>query len=334
MDSKYKIGIIGGGSWATALAKIILSTQGTINWCLRSSSRIKDFQKLGHNPSYLKSVPFDTKRINFYSESDANEFARQSDVIILCVPSPYIRSYLKRIRTSILRTKIIVNAVKGMIPEDNLLISEYLEEVKEVNRKQIGMISGPCHAEEVAKERRSYLTLACFDLGLAKELQQVFSNDYIRCSTSRDVVGVEYASVLKNVYAIAAGICNGLNYGDNFQSVLISNAIAEMNNFINIVHLIKRNVTESVYLGDLLVTAYSDFSRNRKFGTMLGEGYSVKKAQKEMEMTAEGFYGCKCIHEVNKHYGVDMPLAETVYQIVHNNKPIEEAIEELSLKFK
>ncbi len=334
MESKYKIGIIGGGSWATALAKIVLSNQGSINWCLRSSGRIKDFRKLGHNPSYLKSVPFDTERINFYSDSDANEFARQSDVIILCVPSPYIRSYLKRIRTSILKTKIIINAVKGMIPEENLLISEYLEEIKDVNRKQIGMISGPCHAEEVAKERRSYLTLACFDIGLARELSKVFTNEYIRCSISRDVVGVEYASVLKNVYAIAAGICNGLNYGDNFQSVLISNAIAEMNNFINIVHLIKRNVTESVYLGDLLVTAYSDFSRNRKFGTMLGEGYSVKGAQKEMEMTAEGYYGCKCIHEVNKHYGVDMPLAETVYQIVYENKPIEEAIEELSLKFK
>ncbi len=220
MDSKYKIGIIGGGSWATALAKIILSTQGRISWCLRSSSRIKDFKKLGHNPSYLKSVAFDTERIDFYSESDATEFARNTDVIILCVPSPYIRSYIKRIRTSILRDKIVINAVKGMIPEENVLISEYLEKNKGVNKKQIGIISGPCHAEEVAKERRSYLTLACFDIKLAQELSQVFSNDYIRCSVSRDVVGVEYASVLKNVYAIAAGICNGLNYGDNFQSVL------------------------------------------------------------------------------------------------------------------
>ncbi len=334
MDSKYKIGILGGGSWATALAKIVLSTQGTVNWCLRSNSRVKEFKKLGHNPSYLKSVAFDTDKINFFSESDANDFARASDVIILCVPSPYIRTYIKRIRSSILRSKIVINAVKGMIPEENLLISEYLQESKGLNQEQLGIISGPCHAEEVAKNRRSYLTLACFDIDLADKLSSVFSNDYIRCSISQDVVGVEYASVLKNVYAIAAGICNGLNYGDNFQSVLISNAIAEMNNFVNIIHLIKRNVTESVYLGDLLVTAYSNFSRNRTFGTMLGEGYTVKEAQKKMEMTAEGFYGSKCIHEVNKHYGVDMPIAETVYQIVHNEIAIEEAIEKLSLKFK
>ncbi len=334
MVSKHKIGILGGGSWATALAKIVLSTQDRISWCLRSSSRIRDFNRLGHNPNYLKTVYFDTQNIDFYTESEASDFARSVDVIILCVPSPYIRSYLKKIRSSVLRDKIVINAVKGMIPEENILISEYLEEHKGVNKKQIGIISGPCHAEEVAKERRSYLTLACFNIKLAQELSQVFSNDYIRCSTSRDVVGVEYASVLKNVYAIAAGLCNGLNYGDNFQSVLISNAIAEMNNFVNILHLIKRNVTESVYLGDLLVTAYSEFSRNRKFGTMLGQGYTVKAAQKEMEMIAEGFYGCRCIYEVNKHYGVDMPLAETVYQIVHNGKPIKEAIEELSLKFK
>ncbi len=334
MSLQYKVGIIGGGSWATALAKIILSTQSSINWCLRSKGRIKDFKALGHNPSYLKSVIFDLDSIDFYSESDINDFARASDVIILCVPSPYVKSYIKKMRSSILREKIIINAVKGMIPDENMLISQFLETEKGMKQSQLGIISGPCHAEEVAHGRRSYLTLACFDIEKARVLSKLFSNDFIRCSISQDVVGVEYASVLKNIYAIASGICAGLNYGDNFQSVLISNAIREMNNFVNVVHLINRNVTESVYLGDLLVTAYSEFSRNRTFGSMLGKGYSVVGAQKEMDMIAEGFYGSKCIHEANKNYRLNMPIADTVYQIVHKGRNIVEAIDELSLQFR
>lgn len=334
MNSIGKVGIIGGGSWATALAKIVMSTQGQMSWCLRTSNHIKEFKRLGHNPSYLTSVPFDVRRINFFSESDVNDFARSCDTIILAVPSPFVKGYLKRLRNSVLRGKTVINAIKGMVPDENMLISDYLHLEKEMPREQIGVVSGPCHAEEVARDRRSYITVGCFDINKAIAMSKVLTNEFVNCSVSRDVVGIEYASVLKNIYAIAAGICNSMNYGDNFQSVLISNAIAEMSNFVNSVHLLHRNVTESVYLGDLLVTAYSNHSRNRTFGNMLGRGYSVRAAQLEMSMIAEGYYGAKCVYEVNQSYRVDMPIATTVYEILYQGKRIEHAIGELSKRFK
>lgn len=334
MNPIGKIGIIGGGSWATALAKIVLRTQPRISWCLRTATYVKEFKRLGHNPSYLTSVPFQIDRIDFFAEGDVNDFVRSCDTVILAVPSPFVKGYLKRIRSSVLKTKLVFNAIKGMVPDENMLISDYLHKVKEVPESQIGVISGPCHAEEVARDRRSYLTAGAFDLNNAKAMSQVLTNDFVNCAVSKDVIGIEYASVLKNIYAIAAGICNGMNYGDNFQSVLISNAIAEMSNFVNSVHLLKRNVTESVYLGDLLVTAYSNHSRNRTFGNMIGRGYSVKAAQLEMSMIAEGYYGAKCVHEVNQSYQVDMPIARAVYGILYQGRPQEDVIEALSKVFK
>lgn len=334
MNPIGKIGIIGGGSWATALAKIVMRTQPRISWCLRTSNHVKEFKRLGHNPSYLTSVPFPIDQIDFFTEGDVNDFVRSCDTVILAVPSPYVKGYLKRIRSTLLRTKLVFNAIKGMVPDENMLISDYLQTVKDVPQAQVGVISGPCHAEEVARDRRSYLTAGCFDMEKAKAMSQVLTNDFVNCVVSRDVIGIEYASVLKNIYAIAAGICNGMNYGDNFQSVLISNAIAEMSNFVNSVHLLRRDVTESVYLGDLLVTAYSNHSRNRTFGNMLGKGYSVKAAQMEMSMVAEGYYGAKCVYEVNQSYQVNMPIARTVYEILYQGKRIEDAIESLSKRFK
>lgn len=244
-----RVGILGGGSWATALAKIVLSRQPKLNWLLRTSTHVKDFKRLRHNPGYLTSVTFDTDRITFFTDSDVNDFFRACDTVILATPSPYIRYYLKRVRNSVIRNKLVINAIKGMVPEENVLISDYLQEYKELRPGQIGVIAGPCHAEEIAKDRMSYLTVGCFDMAKAKVLsEEIFSNDYVHCAVSRDVVGIEYAAVLKNIYAIAAGICHGMNKGDNFQSVLISNAIAEMSNFVSTVHLVSRDVTESVYL--------------------------------------------------------------------------------------
>lgn len=334
METVGKIGIVGGGSWATALAKIVLETQERISWCLRSEEHIDNFKQAGHNPKYLSEVPFDPGRIDFFEESNVNDFLRSCDTIILAVPSPYAKGYLKRMRNSVLRSKLVINAIKGMIPEENMLVSEYLHKVKELPQGQIGVVSGPCHAEEVARNRRSYLTVGCFDLQRAEAMSRVMTNDYVHCAVSRDVIGIEYAAVLKNIYAIASGICYGLQLGDNFQSVLISNAIAEMSSFVGSVHLLKRNVTESVYLGDLLVTAYSNFSRNRTFGRMLGSGLSVKASQTEMRMVAEGYYGSKCIYEVNKSYGVHMPIAETIYRILYERLAPQEGIALLSKKFK
>ena len=309
-----KIAVMGGGSWATAIAKIVLSKAETINWYMRRDDRIADFKRLGHNPAYLTSVKFDVKRINF--SSNINDTVKESDTLIFVTPSPYLKSHLKKLKTKI-KDKFIISAIKGIVPDENLIVSEYFTEEYKVPPENIAVIAGPCHAEEVALERLSYLTFACPDTNKAKVVAERFASSYIKTSVSNDVVGIEYGSVLKNVYAIAAGICNGLKYGDNFQAVLMSNAVQEMNRFLTTVHPLDRNVYDSAYLGDLLVTGYSNFSRNRTFGTMIGKGYSVKSAQIEMEMIAEGYYGTKCIKEINKHYHVNMPILDAVYNILY-----------------
>ena len=309
-----KIAIMGGGSWATAIAKMVLVQEETINWYMRRDDRIADFKRLGHNPAYLTGVKFDVKRINF--SSNINEIVRQSDTLIFVTPSPYLKSHLKKLKTRI-RDKFIITAIKGIVPDDNLIVSEYFTSEYGVPRENIAVLAGPCHAEEVALERLSYLTVACPDTDKACIVARKLGNSYIKTSVSNDVVGIEYSSVLKNVYAIAAGICSGLKYGDNFQAVLVSNAIQEMYRFLQTVHPLDRNVEESAYLGDLLVTCYSNFSRNRTFGTMIGKGYSVKSAQIEMEMIAEGYYGTKCMKEINRHYHVNMPIADAVYNILY-----------------
>ena len=314
MDLPGKIAIMGGGSWATALAKIVLSTQDSINWYMRRPDRIEEFKQLGHNPCYLTAVKFDTNKINFYS--NINQAIKDSDTLIFATPSPFLKQHLKKVKTS-LKDKFIISAIKGIVPDENMLITDYFAEYYKVPTENIAVIGGPCHAEEIALERLSYITLACSDIEKVRTISPVFKNQYLKNSFCKDVTGIEYAAVLKNVYAIAAGICSGLKYGDNFQAVLISNAIQEMNRFLNTVHPLNRNVDESVYLGDLLVTGYSNFSRNRTFGTMIGKGYSVKSAQIEMEMIAEGYYGTKCIKEINKHHHVNMPILAAVYNILY-----------------
>ena len=310
-----KIAIMGGGSWATAIAKMVLAQESeTINWYMRRDDRIADFKRLGHNPAYLTSVKFDIKRINF--SSNINEVVKQSDTLIFVTPSPYLKSHLKKLRTKI-KDKFIITAIKGIVPDDNLIVSEYFTKEYGVPPENIAVVAGPCHAEEVALERLSYLTIACPDTDKACAMARRLAGSFIKTSISNDVAGIEYSSVLKNVYAIAAGICSGLKYGDNFQAVLMSNAVQEMNRFLKTVHPLERTISDSVYLGDLLVTGYSNFSRNRTFGTMIGKGYSVKSAQIEMEMIAEGYYGTKCIKEINKHYHVNMPIVDAVYNILY-----------------
>lgn len=309
-----KIAIMGGGSWATAIAKIVLAQAGTINWYMRRDDRIEDFKRLGHNPAYLTSVRFNIKCINF--SSDINKIVRESDTLIFVTPSPYLKTHLKKLKTK-LKDKFIVTAIKGIVPDENMIISDYFHKMYDVPEENIAVLAGPCHAEEVALERLSYLTVGCKDIEKAKMFARQLTGSYIKTSVNTDVAGIEYASVLKNVYAIAAGICSGLKYGDNFQAVLVSNALQEMNRFLDTVHPVDRCTNDSVYLGDLLVTAYSNFSRNRVFGTMIGKGYSVKSAQIEMEMIAEGYYGTKCIKELNKHLHVNMPIVDAVYNILY-----------------
>ena len=312
-----KLAIMGGGSWATAIAKILLSTEDSINWYIRRDDRIADFKRLGHNPAYLTCVQFDINRINF--SSDINQIVNESEVLVFVTPSPYFKSHMKKLKVK-LRDKFVVSAIKGIVPDDNLLMSDYFHRYYGVPEENISVVAGPCHAEEVALERLSYLTVGCKELENAQDIARKLTNSYVKTSVSEDVAGIEFSSVLKNVYAIAAGICSGLKYGDNFQAVLMSNAIQEMNSFLATARpMPNRAVNDSVYLGDLLVTGYSNFSRNRVFGTMIGKGYSVKAAQLEMEMIAEGYYGTKCMKEINEHYRVNMPILDAIYNILYEH---------------
>lgn len=305
---------MGGGSWATAVAKIVLEKVDHISWYMRRPEVIEDFKRLEHNPSYLTSVHFDVNRISF--SSDINEVVRNCDTLIFVTPSPYLKNHLKKLKEK-LHNKFVITAIKGIVPDENLICSEYFRQVFNVPDDNLAVLGGPSHAEEVALGRLTYLTIGCTDEEKAANFADLIASSYVKTKTNSDVIGIEYASVLKNVYAIASGICNGLKYGDNFQSVLVSNAVQEMSRFINAVYPIERNVYDSVYLGDLLVTSYSNFSRNRVFGTMIGRGYSVKSAQIEMEMIAEGFYGTKCMKEINRHFHVNMPILDAVYNILY-----------------
>ena len=309
-----KIAVIGGGSWATAVAKIIIAHTHQLGWYLRRDDRITAFKRLGHNPAYLESVHFNIDEIDF--SSDINYIAQNYDTLVFVTPSPYIKNHLKKLRIR-LKDKLIITAIKGIVPDENLVCSEYFHQVFDVPYERLACIGGPSHAEEVAMERLTYLTVACADREKAESFSNILANDYVKTKTSTDVLGIEYASVLKNVYAIAAGICSGLKYGDNFQAVLMANAVEEMHRFLSSVYPTERNMVDSVYLGDLLVTSYSNFSRNRTFGTMIGKGYSVKSAQIEMEMIAEGFFATKCMKEINTHMHVNMPILDAVYNILY-----------------
>ena len=309
-----KIAIIGGGSWATAIAKIVVEHTHHIGWYMRRDDRIEDFRRLGHNPAYLMSVRFNMDEVFF--SSDINKIVQNYDTLVFVTPSPYIKNHLKKLKSRI-KDKFIVTAIKGIVPDENLICSEFFRRVYDVPYENLACLGGPSHAEEVALERLTYLTVACSDKEKAEAFADVLTSDYVKTKTNDDVIGIEYASVLKNVYAIAAGICSGLKCGDNFQAVLMANAVQETSRFLQAAHPIERSVYDSVYLGDLLVTGYSNFSRNRTFGTMIGKGYSVKSAQIEMEMIAEGYFGTKCMKEINRHMHVNMPILDAVYNILY-----------------
>lgn len=314
MNKSSKIAIIGGGSWATAIAKILMENVAEINWYMRNPDTIEQFKELGHNPRYITSAEFDIDKINFFHNID--EVVTNSDIIIFAIPSAFLKNALKNLTVSI-KDKFVVSAIKGIVPDENMIIGEFFIEKYNVPINNIGVISGPCHAEEVALERLSYLTISCQDTKKARALALKMECAYIKTTISDDIYGTEYAAVLKNVIAIASGICHGLRYGDNFQAVLISNAIQEIKRFVDTVHPITRDIKSSAYLGDLLVTCYSQFSRNRTFGTMIGKGYSVKFAQLEMHMIAEGYYAVSCIKEINDTYKVHMPITMAVYNILY-----------------
>ncbi len=317
MNKNPKIAVFGGGSWATAIVKMLCENLEQVGWYMRNQSAIDYIKENEHNPNYISSAEFNVNQLNL--SSDINKMVKYADILIFAIPSAFVKAELDKIKVD-LSSKIVFSAIKGIIPESGLIVGEHFNKKLNIPIENIGVITGPCHAEEVAMERLSYLTIACQDEAKAKILSDCISSNYIKTKISDDIIGTEYAAMLKNIYAIAAGIAHGLGYGDNFQSVLMSNSIREMKRFIKKIHKMKRNINNSAYLGDLLVTGYSIFSRNRMFGNMIGKGYTVKSAMMEMSMIAEGYYAAKSAYLLNEKNNVNTPIINAVYQILYENK--------------
>ena len=312
---KKEISVIGGGSWATAIVKMLCNHANQVHWWMRDPDKANYLNKYLHNPRYLSSVQFEREKISVSTDLEAVIAA--SDTVVIATPSAFLMDVFGDRKNDDLKDKTIFSAVKGIVPEVHQIPARFFHKQFGTPYDHIGIISGPCHAEEVALERLSYLTIACQDESRAQALADMLECRYIKTSVSDDLFGTELSAILKNIYAVASGIYHGLSYGDNFQAVLISNAVQEIERFVDAVNPIHRDVKSSAYLGDLLVTAYSQFSRNRTFGNMVGKGYSVMSAQMEMNMTAEGYYAAKSIIKINEKFEVDIPIATAVYRILY-----------------
>ncbi|WP_299054646.1 NAD(P)H-dependent glycerol-3-phosphate dehydrogenase [uncultured Polaribacter sp.] len=317
MNQNKKIAVLGGGSWATAIVKMLSENLEIVGWYMRNTQAIEHIKENDHNPNYLQSADVYARQLDL--TNDINYIVKNYEVLIFAIPSAFLTSELQKLTAS-LEGKIIFSAIKGIVPETGLIIGEHFNREFNIPLENIGVITGPCHAEEVAMERLSYLTIACINEETAKFIEQALQSWYIKTKISDDIIGTEYAAMLKNIYAVAAGIAHGLGYGDNFQAVLMSNAIREMKRFIKKVHKMKRNINNSAYLGDLLVTGYSVFSRNRQFGNMVGKGYTVKSAQMEMSMIAEGYYATKSAYKMKTENGARTPIIDTVYNVLYAGK--------------
>ncbi|WP_299258961.1 NAD(P)H-dependent glycerol-3-phosphate dehydrogenase [uncultured Aquimarina sp.] len=329
MDKELKFAVIGGGSWATAIVKMLTENLNEVGWYMRSVYAVEHLKRQQHNPNYLSSVEFNLEQLRL--TNDINEAVSYADYLIFAIPSAFLKTELEKLTES-LENKIIFSAIKGIVPETGLIVGEHFHDVYNIPFDNIGVITGPCHAEEVALERLSYLTIASNDEAKAGIIAKNLSSEYIKCKVSDDIIGTEYAAVLKNIYSVAAGIAHGLGYGDNFQSVLMSNAIREMKRFIKKIHKMKRNINDSAYLGDLLVTGYSIFSRNRMFGNMIGKGYTVKSAQMEMNMIAEGYYAAKTAYELDATSSTRTPIIDAVHDILYENKNPKKIFKKLADK--
>ena len=315
IDKNSKVAVIGEGSWATAIVKILLSNVDKLNWYIRSDESVKQIKETKRNPNFLRSVVLQTEKLDFYTT--VKETVKDADIVFLVVPSAYLKVTIEGTSSKDFADKFIVSAIKGIVPDEYLTVCNYMQTIYNVPRNLLGVVSGPSHAEEIALERLTYLTVSAENYKNAEHISSLFQNTYLRTTLSDDIFGTEYASVMKNIMAVASGICHGMGYGDNFQAVLISNSIREIKRFVDVVNPLTRDIQNSAYLGDLLVTAYSTFSRNRTFGNMIGKGYSVKAAQFEMNMVAEGYFAVKGIFEINKKYNVDLPITNAVYNILY-----------------
>lgn len=307
--------MVGGGSWATALTKILSENGHDVHWWLRQAADVQHLREFRHNPRYLSGVAFDLRRV--HPATDLAATVAKADWVVLAVPAAFIKTALRDLPADALRGKTIISAIKGMVPELNVLVTDWVREHFQVPSPHLGVVAGPCHAEEVALEKQSYLTIGSPDVARAAGFAALLRNRYVRCAASDDLDGIEYCAVMKNIIALTCGIAHGLGYGDNFQAVMVSNAMQEIARFLHAILPMDRDLSGSAYLGDLLVTAYSQFSRNRTFGNMIGRGYSVKSAQMEMNMVAEGYYAVKSVYELNRRLGVHMPITDAAYNILY-----------------
>jgi glycerol-3-phosphate dehydrogenase (NAD(P)+) len=325
-----QIGVIGGGSWATALVKVLTDRDVNLHWWMRNPETVEHIQQHYHNPRYLSSAYLNLE--NATVSTDLDQIIEPCDALILAIPAAFLDEAIGGLAPEQLQDKYIISGIKGILPEKHQLVAHYCNDKFGIDYEQLAVIAGPCHAEEIASEKLSYVTIACPNTDNAQQVADQLRTRYLSTHTTDDIFGTEYTAVLKNVIAMASGICHGLGYGDNFQAVLISNAVQEIRHFIDVVHPINRDIARSAYLGDLLVTAYSQHSRNRTFGNMIGKGYSVKSAQMEMNMIAEGYYAVKSIHEINKEHGAQLPIVNTVYQVLYKDQSPAEAFETLTHK--
>ena len=327
MNNQPKVAVLGGGSWATAIVKMLCENLETVGWYMRSIYATEHIKLNKHNPNYLSSAELHPNQLVL--SNNINKTVENFDILVFAIPSAFLTSELKKLTIS-LSNKVIFSAIKGIVPESGLIVGEHFFKKYNIPYKNIGVITGPCHAEEVAMERLSYLTIACQDQDQAKKVGECLKSRYIQVKISDDIIGTEYAAMLKNIFSIAAGISHGLGYGDNFQSVLMSNSILEMDRFIKKIHQMKRNINNSAYLGDLLVTGYSTFSRNRMFGNMIGKGYTVKSAMLEMSMVAEGYYATKSAKKIKEENGAITPIIDAVYSVLYKGKDAKRVFEELT----
>ncbi len=348
-----KFGIIGSGSWGTALAKILTDNSHSIYFWNRSEDAIAQFKERRHNPQYLQSARFDMEKLTL--TSSAQEVVDNCDCIVIAIPSSFAVSVLETLDKSSLKTKKIISAIKGILPDKVILLNDYLKVAFDLPIENYFTVLGPCHAEEVAQEKLSYLTFSGLDSEVVDEIAAAFTTPYLNTITNSDIYGVQYAAVLKNIYAVGSGIAHGLDYGDNFLSVLIANAADEMAGFLRKAGIINaevgyideerlikahlplpskhhQNYAASVYLGDLLVTCYSLHSRNRAFGNMVGKGYSVKAAQMEMSMVAEGYIASRCMNDINEKVKANMPIAKAIYSILWEGASAKTSFKELEGK--
>jgi glycerol-3-phosphate dehydrogenase (NAD(P)+) len=337
MMNLKRVAVIGGGSWATALVKILSDNKASgksglqsLSWWVRSEEKAAYMRQHRHNPDYISSIEIHPEQVDV--SANLVEVISSADVLVIAIPAACLEASLSACDKSLFQGKTIVSAIKGLVPSTKQIVGDYFIDHYGISEKDILVISGPCHAEEVANEKLSYLTIAGSGQEVARAFASLLDNHYIRTVVSSDVRGTEYGAVLKNIYAVAAGICHGLGYGDNFQAVLMSNSIREMKRFLRNITDTDRKINHSAYLGDLLVTGYSVHSRNRTFGNMIGKGYTVQAAQLEMKMIAEGYYATKNLHELNERMQVKMPIMDAVFQILYENTSAKKVIGKLTEK--